>query len=395
MENIVLGLVNPAIAFLFAGVFACLWWRAGSVAHVRPLAAGFLLMGCGFLTFHFTPDPNGAASILLMHLFYSASIMMLLKGVCERAGVRYPLAFPMLIAIGFGIAMYLTSPAADHNPRMTAANFSYGLLLALGTQTLSRGSRREGFDRLLIWLFGLTAAQFFAHPFAAILGEGPMSAAEYRESLFYSVMMVNIAIWSLILAVALVAACVIDHVDAMRIDSETDHLTGLASRRAFERDAVALLDEAQGNEARISAIVADIDHFKRVNDMFGHQVGDRAIAAFGELVAKTVRADDRVGRIGGEEFCILVSNCSGRQAVRLAERIRTSFAGRKIEGLPDDLRLSASFGVAERLDGEGYGKLFARADAALYAAKDGGRDRVEGPTPGSTVTEIARPARAA
>jgi len=113
-----------------------------------------------------------------------------------------------------------------------------------------------------------------------------------------------------------------------------------------------------------------------VNDIWGHQSGDQAIADFGNLIKNKVRTCDVAGRIGGEEFCIAVWNCDNEPAYRLAERIRHAFAAHKHIVINDDIRLTASFGVATAQAGETYKQLFARADKALYEAKSKGRDRV-------------------
>ena len=172
----------------------------------------------------------------------------------------------------------------------------------------------------------------------------------------------------------LVGACLYDQIKAVREQADLDGLTKLRTRRAFEQGVVTLLERAKQECAPVSLVVADIDHFKAVNDVWGHQAGDKAIAQFGEIVRGTIRETDIAGRIGGEEFCILAWNCDEQAAVSLAERIRRKFAQAQIEGLPGDQRLTASFGVAGRGEGEGYGKLFARTDGALYAAWENGRN---------------------
>lgn len=377
MQSQIIGLINPAIALLFAAAFAAMWLRDRAARHIAILAAAYVGLAGGFLVFHFTPAPNSVVSLLTMHAFYSAGAFGVCLGVLERAGIKAKLQIPVRIILLTAVALCLTTSSDNQSSRLYAANSFYGVLFLLAAQVLSRAGRKDAIDRLILWLFGLTALQFFVRPFFAILVEGAMTGQEYRESVFYSVMIVLVGIISLMLAMALIAACVADQMQALREESERDALTGLQTRRSFERDAMAMLDRAQAEGAKVSAIVANIDHFKRVNDLWGHQVGDGAIAAFGALLAGAIRATDHVGRIGGEEFCILVWDCDGGAAARLAERVRSRFASLQHEGIAPDIRLTASFGVAEMSPGEGYGRLFARADAALYAAKDGGRDRVE------------------
>lgn len=377
MQGQILGLITPAISMLIASAFVLLWLRDRNSRYILGLAIGFAMLATGFACFHYSPDPNGLFAVLAMHAAYSAGTIALCWAVCERAeaGIRLPVAIG--IATLGAIALAATTFAVDHGPRLYAANSCYGLIFALAAQILARTGRRDAIDQLILWLFALTAAQFFIRPYFTVVMEQGMTAAEYRDSAFYSVAALSIAVLSAMLAMALIAACISDQINAIRAESRRDMLTGLLSRRAFEQEAVDLLDKAQENEVSVCAIVADIDHFKQVNDVWGHQAGDNAIACFGRILADMVRETDPVGRVGGEEFCVLVWSCDVDAAGRLAERIRERLASARIDGIQDDVHLTASFGVAQRRDGEGYGRLFARADSALYDAKEGGRDRVE------------------
>ena len=381
MQSQILGLINPAIAFLFAGTFLLLWMRDRSMTYVCWLSLGYAGLACGFLLFHFAGDPDGPVSILAMHTAYSISVLAVCTGVLMRAGVAMRWPVPLFIVCVAGVLMVMSAPLPAMNTRLYIANTCYGLMFALAAQVLSRSGRGETIDRLILWLFGLTAAQFFIRPYLASVAEGAMTGLEYRSSVFYSVLILTVALISLVMAMVLVAATVSDQIRQMKEETECDLLTGLMGRRAFERAAMGMLDQAQGSERALSLIVADIDHFKRVNDIWGHQAGDNAITAFGRLLADTVRDGDLVGRIGGEEFCIIAWDCPAHAAKSLAERIRNDFSRTQIDGLGEDIRLTASFGVAGRKEGEGYGRIFARADAALYKAKESGRDRVEGPAP--------------
>jgi len=149
----------------------------------------------------------------------------------------------------------------------------------------------------------------------------------------------------------------------------TDALTGMLNRRAFFDRAGTLCARAQTGSA-LGAIMADLDHFKRINDTHGHAAGDEALRA----VAQTLMGEGPVvGRLGGEEFAILVDTPVSR-AVELAERLRL-----KIEGLHigiGGMALTCSFGVSEWIQGDSIDRLLQRADFALYEAKVGGRNRV-------------------
>ena len=376
MTEKILALANPMLCTVFALAFFILWWRERSVKWIAIIAATYFTRAIGFFVFHFTGDPNGVGSIVMMHLFYSASAITVVWGVCERNGQKADLGIYTLIAAGGMAMMVAASYGVDYNARLYAANASYGLILALGTQTAARKVEKDLLDKAILFLLGMGAFQFFFRPLMAIMVEGSMTAEQYRETPFYAVMVVWLALASLLMAMALLIAALTDQMKTMRENSERDALTSLKMRGPFEQAAVAMLNKAKEEGVQVSVIVADIDHFKQVNDIWGHQVGDNAIASFGKLLQGAIRPTDIVGRIGGEEFCLLVWNCPIDPTKNLAERIRARFADLRITGISDDVRISASFGVAGWDRKEGYGKLFARADAALYAAKKSGRNRV-------------------
>jgi diguanylate cyclase (GGDEF)-like protein len=122
----------------------------------------------------------------------------------------------------------------------------------------------------------------------------------------------------------------------------------------------------------------DVDHFKRINDEFGHPVGDEVLRCVGAAVTQVMRDGDLAARYGGEEFSLLLPRCSGLAAQRVAERLRGAIAAIRITSAPG-LRVTASFGIATAVEPQGGldgRQMIVRADEALYAAKTTGRDRV-------------------
>jgi diguanylate cyclase (GGDEF)-like protein len=163
---------------------------------------------------------------------------------------------------------------------------------------------------------------------------------------------------------------------SMQVD--TDELTGAASRRHFFALAQAELDRQRRYGGPLSLLMLDIDHFKEVNDTHGHRAGDRVLCRLVGVCAEIVRRVDFVGRVGGEEFAILLPETGTEQAIAVAERLRAAVSQARVvreEGPP--ICVTASLGVATAKEaGENLDTLYSRADTALYAAKHGGRDRV-------------------
>nr|WP_255699939.1 diguanylate cyclase [Jiella avicenniae] len=157
-----------------------------------------------------------------------------------------------------------------------------------------------------------------------------------------------------------------------------DPLTGLANRRSLERNSDAIIDRARRRNEPVAALVIDIDHFKRVNDRFGHEMGDTMLRTVAATILANLRAGDAAARYGGEEIVVLLPRTGAAEASRIAERIRAAI-GREIHHLAGTPQtLTVSIGVcSHRGDDLNFKTLFKAADEALYRAKDGGRDKVE------------------
>jgi len=175
-------------------------------------------------------------------------------------------------------------------------------------------------------------------------------------------------------ALAIQNATMYEFIDTL---SRIDPLTGLQNRREFDRLLQQVLAGAQQAGQPVSLIMADIDHFKRVNDRFGHQEGDRALQQIGRLIQSVPRrATDGAFRIGGEEFAVLMGNTDKAGAVARSETLRGVTEGAKL--LSSGEPVTVSLGVATfPEDGQDAATLIAAADRALYQAKAGGRNRVE------------------
>lgn len=171
--------------------------------------------------------------------------------------------------------------------------------------------------------------------------------------------------------------------DAER-QARTDVLTGMNNRRAFFEYAQVIDGQSRRYEHAYAIAMIDLDHFKAVNDTWGHDVGDAALVAVGALIAKTLRETDIIGRIGGEEFAVVLPETQAREAAALVERLRTAIAEAPIATPKGDIRVTVSIGVAALAGAhEALDQVIAHADAALYRAKSAGRNRIEVHTGGA------------
>ena len=163
-----------------------------------------------------------------------------------------------------------------------------------------------------------------------------------------------------------------------RTAAMVDPLTGIANRRAFLADAGAAAKRHDGNPKPSSMLLIDLDNFKSINDTFGHALGDRVLEIFTASTREALRGSDLFGRLGGEEFAVLLSDMNSEAAVTVAERIRESFAEATSEVDGNAVGATVSIGIAH-CDGAvlEVPELLAQADRALYFAKERGRNRVE------------------
>jgi diguanylate cyclase len=159
-------------------------------------------------------------------------------------------------------------------------------------------------------------------------------------------------------------------------EAATDPLTGLPNRRKFDAAGSALVREARGSGRHVALLMIDLDHFKQVNDRWGHAVGDRVLSKAAAVIASETARNGLAARYGGEEIAVLLPGATAEEALAVSEQIRRAVSTRVYHMHPGVLTVTVSIGVASRSgDGLSFSELFSAADRALYEAKSQGRDR--------------------
>jgi len=163
--------------------------------------------------------------------------------------------------------------------------------------------------------------------------------------------------------------------------AQFDPLTGIKNRASLDQTMAREVSLAHRNKTPLSLIVADIDHFKKINDQFGHSAGDEILKAFAKCINDNLRTSDILFRYGGEEFVVLLTGTDGRSARAAANRIRKaievcSFNCNALNSSSNEVPLTASLGSASLTASDTMESLFDKADRALYHAKEGGRNQV-------------------
>ncbi|MBV9865867.1 MAG: biofilm regulation diguanylate cyclase SiaD [Abitibacteriaceae bacterium] len=164
--------------------------------------------------------------------------------------------------------------------------------------------------------------------------------------------------------------------EALKVASSQDPLTGLPNRRLMMERLKSEAALVARNKSPFSLALLDIDHFKRINDEYGHDIGDAALTSTARALCAGVRAYDFCARWGGEEFMVLLPETSGESAMEISSRVCMSVSTLQHSSLPADKRISVSIGVAEHAPGSEIAETIKQADLALYKAKHAGRNRV-------------------
>lgn len=370
---------------------------------MNPLV--FLLFAVGFF---FINAIRPSAAVLLLALSYLTGAAAFTVDILVQAGVRLTGAVP--IAGFYAVTAVLASGAltlryrgrapwrlygaafAGHMIIYTwcyqtfgaswasslAANFGCGAIFAIGLFSIRNHVPRI-IDKAAFWLYVIGCLQCFVRPLLVAYFSGGMTAETFDLAVFLLVLHFVVGACAVVLGMTLLVAFSSEIVADLERSSVTDRLSGLLNRRGFEDAAARLFQSKSGDENFVSVIIADIDHFKEVNDTRGHAVGDMVIAEMGALFNQYADRRRFAGRIGGEEFAMVLIGEPLHAAREVAEALRRDFASVRIDtGDPAaaGARFTASFGAAMRQPGESPLELLSRADEALYLSKAKGRNCV-------------------
>lgn len=372
--------INLLVAGLLAAAFLAVAAYEGARRPALHLAAAY---GIGMAYFGTelaitTLRETDLAVTAAFAIFLLATIVFNMA-LASKYAVSLP-TWPMFaFMIVAAVAVWLTQGMERQSlVRMMAYQLPYAVMQFVGAGIIWRGRQSwSRLDRFLMGVLALNGLHFLAKPFLAhALGGWGVDPGSYHQTPYAMISQSVGTVLALALALLMLIMLVRDALAEATSRSETDALSALFNRGGFQHHAELALRDALRRRLPVSLVIADLDYFKVVNDSFGHACGDRVIQCFAALIREAGGGNSVAGRIGGEEFAILLPGTNLAGARLFAEGTRSAFCSLPIEGLPSEHRCTASFGVTELLPGDGVTELMQRADRALYAAKKGGRDQV-------------------
>ena len=271
---------------------------------------------------------------------------------------RINLAFPVLVAANM-IVLALDAHIADQ--------ISIILLILGAVISILTGWRS--------FTVGYRPARYYLFAWAALFGIVMVYSLGLFRIVAFSIYNEEATLLGAVVMAILMSLALADRISEMHRLSITDGLTRIGNRAGLEMDLERMLSPAAVSDRSFSIIITDIDHFKEINDVHGHQAGDAVLEELALLLREETRSVDRVGRWGGDEFMVLCKDSGREGALAVAEKLRRSVEGRDF---PLVGHITCSFGVGAWQQGIDRDELFHRADEALYRAKRAGRNRVEG-----------------
>ncbi len=355
---------------------ACVVWLAlGEALRIAPRASRRISAYHGLLALAWWPTLPDSMERLVALPLDLVSAGLLTAGVRALTRVRDG-AWDIVAIVGLGlVATAFTAGDPDLATARAISNLVGGVLALMAAWDVAIGAGfRIGLTSVVVLPYGVLAVGCFWRA-GGLLGWIPAGLSPAGLGANAPLALLRLVV-DLSIATGLVALVIQRLIARVRHLTRRDALTGLLNRRALEEHLARLQAQAERGR-RHAVLVLDVDHFKRINDELGHAGGDAALQHLAGVLGATLRDTDCFGRLGGEEFAVLLPDTELDGAMLVAERLRELLQKQPLAWGDKLWPISASFGVATMHPGDanGHGAL-SRADAAMYAAKARGRNRV-------------------
>src|SRR3954469_283063 len=280
--RITLSLIGPGVLSVFGMAFAAAWLHDRSRRYLALLAAACAMFAIGATSqILYWPSDTGL-NAMVSGAFYTAAIVTAVEGILLRSRRNFGIYTDLAVFAAFtGLIWYFFYIDRNLIARIYIQNFGYGFLLAAAAMRLRHLRKRRPVDRILFWTLLAFGLHFFPRTVFTVGLSPPRGELAFANSIFWQTLQLSLAVFGSGLAMAVLAAAISDFIDDIRRERDHDHLAGLFNRRGFEAGISPLLLE---DSANASLILCDVDHFKAVNDRFGHQVGDIVLKEIGTVL---------------------------------------------------------------------------------------------------------------
>ena len=372
-----LALVAVFVTVILGALLLFSWRRDQSTDALAWWGGGYLVGGLSFALLSARGEIPNVFSIEIANGLLLLGYSFLLAGTRAFSGRETPVTVFLIAPLIWLTAMQVPAIASDIDLRVVIISSLQFALIALMAYEFWRERAEPLLSRWPTIILLATHAVILIGRMIVVMVTPIMSHEDLFRSPVFAVMAFGTVLYTIAFAFLLLSMTKERTEMRHRIAALIDPLTGLPNRRAFMIDAEATIAARVSRSAPIAVLLADLDRFKAINDVYGHAIGDRVLTVFAASLHRCLGANDLAGRIGGEEFAILLPENGEAAALALAEHIRAVFADAAAEIGGHAVAATVSIGVAaSRIGGHDLGGLLGRADSALYQAKEAGRNRV-------------------
>ena len=367
--TLLIGVVLFSVRKHFAGSLQASlhWWIAGTLLH----PVGFILIGLRDTVSDWWSAV--LSNVLIGSAFAAFAIALrIFNGSPQRRERLYT-----LVALTAGFAVYYTYVDRDLALRIGTNSAIFAILVGSSARAIyRRGQPLNAVTHITGGMFALGTAVLTYRAWVCLFDPTQVLNAFVATP----VQILAYALGGLLPVLSTIGfllMCTEFSQQELAKAARLDYLTGICNRRAIEDLAGRSIAAARRHGMPLAMMIIDVDHFKRINDEFGHEGGDNALIETVRRIRESLRSEDLVGRLGGEEFVAVMPSTDGQSALAAAERMRSAFAEEPMRIGGGDITITVSVGVAV-LDAQDqqYSHLLRRADRAMYAAKSAGRNRV-------------------
>lgn len=372
----ILSTINPVTGLLLSLTFFLIWKKHPERKYILNWSIGFAAgsIGYAFEFFHFFIASFRFANGV--NIFLPVSMLFTARGLCLRYSGHAP-DRALLLAITFCAMIACWMSFGDHNALIRGFVVSGGVavVMIVAMNAILRAPQRDRIDLSILAVVLLLTISLPVRPLLSFLIEGAphIDAIEVTSFWAVSLKVGGLFVW-IAFALLFLLRIASDLLSELNAQSVTDSLSGILNRRGFFDTAGSLVRDATPG-LPVSVFLIDIDHFKKINDTYGHQVGDQVIRNVAKALHVNAPEAAIIGRLGGEEFAIVLPNTDRKAAMIFAEALRMNLERQGHAGVSTDHPVTVSIGLAQGT-GHSLDELLHDADMALYRAKSGGRNRV-------------------
>lgn len=367
-------LISPVCIAAIGCLLALSWLHQRRSIFLLSTASGLLLTGIALGWQSVLPKAELSKWAIFTGPLYLVGAWLCTLGIAQKFSVpAYPKIAGVVGLVVLAI-LYVNSVERDNIAvRALWLNIGLGIIHFLPFPAIFfKSAKKDELETLLYWVYGVFAIYTMLRP-VLVLILGFTEIKDMAASIYWVATMLGSLLFSLLISALLLAVALRDDREILKEERNHDVLTGLLNRRAFWEVA-----EERVHDRRlwpVSILMGDIDHFKRVNDTWGHEQGDLVLQAVSATLLECVRRTDVVTRFGGEEFVLMLTNSDLAEAERVAQRIRKKVSENGYV-LPQGQRITMSFGISAVTFGLDVREAVNMADKQLYKAKASGRDKV-------------------